>query len=160
MLYPISVPKQDSADDLAGYIDEKGNVVVEPQYAAAGYFFEGLGSVCREDGLSGFIDARGEIVIPFAFRGLGQFHDGLCPIGQGVRLGYIRRTGEWQIAPRFAVGGRFSEGVAKVSPDGSAFGHIDSRGAWVIKPRSGRELQFWFSCGVQRGAVGLRPAHR
>ena len=83
MLYPISVPKPDSADDLVGYIDRAGQIVVSPIYAAGSYFSEGYASICREDGLSGFIDTRGDLRIPFKFRGLDLFHEGLCPIGQG-----------------------------------------------------------------------------
>ncbi len=50
MLYPISVTKPDSADDLIGYIDGSGRVAVSPSYAAGSHFSEGFASVCREDG--------------------------------------------------------------------------------------------------------------
>ena len=59
MLYPISVPKPDSAEDWIGYIDRSGKVVVKPSYEAGAYFSEGFAAVCRDDGLSGFIDADG-----------------------------------------------------------------------------------------------------
>jgi WG containing repeat len=134
MLYPISVPKPNSAEDLIGYIDHSGRVVVKPTYAAGAYFSETLAAVCRGDGLSGFIDVDGETRIPFRYHGLGLFHEGLCPIGQGSAVGYLHRSGRWQIKPRFAVAGRFSEGLAKVSLDGSSFGYVDRVGTFVVKP--------------------------
>jgi hypothetical protein len=134
MLYPISVPKPDSAEDLIGYVDGFGRVVVKPSYAAGSYFAEGLASVCREDGSSGFIDGDGRTNVPFRFCGIGLFNEGLCPIGQGSKVGYVDRSGSWQIEPRFAVANRFSEGLATVSPDGVSFGCVDRKGAFIVRP--------------------------
>ena len=134
MLYPISVPKANSAEDLIGYIDYSGQVVVDPTYAAGAFFSEGFASVCREDGSSGFIDGEGHTRIPFRFRGLGLFNEGLCPIGQGSRVGYVSRNGEWQIEPRFAVASPFSEGLATASLDGISFGCVDRKGAFIVRP--------------------------
>ena len=97
MLYPISVPRPHRAEDDIGNIDRSGCVVVKPCYAAGSYFSEGLASVCQEGGFSGFIDGDGEARIPFEFRGLGFFHEGRCAVGQGSKVGYVDRSGRWQI---------------------------------------------------------------
>lgn len=52
MLYPISAPKPDSPENLIGYIDRSGRIIVNPVYDAGSWFSEGLASICREDGVS------------------------------------------------------------------------------------------------------------
>ena len=69
MLYPISVPKPNSAEDLVGFISAEGQVVVRPSYAGGSYFFEGKASVVDGSGKSGFIDDLGNLVIPCRFEG-------------------------------------------------------------------------------------------
>jgi hypothetical protein len=98
MLYPISIPKPDSAEDPIGYIDPSGRVAVKPTLRSGAYFSEGFASVCRYDGLSGFIDTEGEIKIPFKYCGLGLFHEGLCP--NGLRRQPGRAPGARAIAGR------------------------------------------------------------
>src|SRR5450631_4004597 len=112
MLYPISKPKPNSADSLAGFIDAEGRVVVPPSFEAASYFSEGKGAVVYADGNSGFLDNLGAQVIPPLFQGLGRFHDGLCSIGSGGRVGYIDHGGNWFISPQFLIASSFSEGRA------------------------------------------------
>jgi hypothetical protein len=124
MLYPISVPIPNSSDDLIGYINAQGRVVVPPSYAGGSYFFEGKASVIAANGTSGFIDNSGNLAVPFRFSGLGIFKDGLCSINGG----YIDHEGNWFIEPRYLVTGEFSEGRAFVSTDGERFGVIDYSG--------------------------------
>lgn len=38
MPYPISVPKPDSPEDLIGYIDRSGRIIVNPVYDAGAWF--------------------------------------------------------------------------------------------------------------------------
>src|ERR1700722_19306492 len=104
MLYPISIPKPNSPDDLVGFIDGRGHTVVRPRYTAGSYFFEGKASVVDESGKSGFIDAVGNQVIPCCFKGLGKFRNGLCSINGG----FIDHAGKWVIEPRFLVASDFS----------------------------------------------------
>lgn len=133
MLYPISVPIPESADDVIGYVDHLGREAVKPRYRMGSYFSEGLAIVLREDEVSGIIDPAGREKA-FGFRGLGQYHEGLCALGDARAVGYVDRQGNWLIEPAFAVAGRFSEGVALASRDGVSFGHIDRRGAFVFDP--------------------------
>jgi len=131
MLYPISVPKPNHAEDVIGFINVEGRVIVRPKYMGGSYFFEGKASVVDEDGKSGFIDCDGNLALPCHFRGLGKFKDGLCSIGGG----FINHSGAWVIKPRFAVASHFSEGRAFASLDGEAFGFIDLSGEFAISPR-------------------------
>ena len=42
MLYPVTVPDGDTANDLVGYIDSTGAEVVRPRYVAGSFFSGGL----------------------------------------------------------------------------------------------------------------------
>lgn len=50
-------------DKKYGYINKKGKYVIEPQYADAGDFSEGIAVVQTEDGEWNFIDQTGAVVV-------------------------------------------------------------------------------------------------
>lgn len=145
MLYPISTPKPNSADDLIGFIDSYGRVIVQPLYAAGSFFFEGKASVVDWNGKSGFIDNTGNLAIPCEFQGLGNFKDGLCAQSGG----YIDHVGDWFIEPRFIVASDFSEGRAFASTDGESFGFIDFSGNFVVP------LEFQRCCAFSSGLAAV-----
>jgi hypothetical protein len=130
MLYPISQPEPNSAEDLIGFIDAEGRVIVRPSYAGGSYFFEGKACVVDLDGKSGFINHSGALVIDCRFKGLGKFRSGVCAINGG----FLSHDGKWLIQPRFLVTGEFSEGLAFVSFDGEKFGFVDFAGDTVLHP--------------------------
>jgi hypothetical protein len=134
MLYPISEPIPNSVENLCGYINSRGNVVIEPSYLACSHFFEGKASVIDETKKTGFIDDKARLVIPHQFGGLGRFHSGLCPMGGG----YLDHLGRWLITPMFLIAGFFSEGRAVASTDGENLGFIDFTGSFVVPPRFSR----------------------
>ena len=85
-----------------GYADEKGAIVIKPQFDKAQNFSEGLAAVMIEENYStkwGFIDLTGKLVIPATYNLMpGRFSEGLA----GVRIGeseydcemaYIDKTG-------------------------------------------------------------------
>lgn len=120
MLYPISTPKPNSAEDFIGFIDTEGRIVVPPSFEAGAYFSEGKAAVVCADSKSGFIDSSGTTVIPPLFQGLGRFQDGLCSIGAVGVVGYIDHQGQITI-PRIFEEQRvqgFGKGVAGVQIDG------------------------------------------
>ena len=131
MLYPISVPLPNSTDDLFGYINSHGRVIILPSYAGCSHFFEGVASVVDKEGKSGFIDTSGRVKIPFHFKGMARFHNGVCAISGG----YICHDGKWLIEPQFLIASEFSEGLAFVSTDGEKFGFINLAGNVVIEPQ-------------------------
>ncbi|MCB1020574.1 MAG: WG repeat-containing protein [Acidobacteria bacterium] len=135
MLYPISVPNEDSAEDLYGYIDSSGCVIVQPSYSYAGHFFEGVAVVAGTDGLCGLIDGQGVVALPCSFDGLGRSREGLLAAQQGSKSGFVDTRGHWRIRGAFQILGEFSEGLSAVSPDGLAFGYIDDTGRVALSPR-------------------------
>lgn len=134
MLYPISEPIPDSVENLSGYIDSRGNVVVQPSYLACSHFFEGKASVIDKTKKAGFIDDKARLVIPHQFEGLGRFHSGVCPMSGG----YLDHLGSWLITPMFLIASFFLEGRAVASTDGENLGFIDFTGSFLVPPRFSR----------------------
>ncbi len=60
-----------------GYADLQGNVIVEPQYARARSFSNGLAAVFNGQ-LWGFINKNGEVAIDFSFEDVGYFTEERC----------------------------------------------------------------------------------
>ena len=99
MLYPISVLIAQREQNLFGYINGQGQVIVDPVFAGAAAFSQGKASVLDQHGNAGFIDCSGLLVIPHRFQVLGRFVQGLCSTGGG----YIDHQGAWFIPPRFGM---------------------------------------------------------
>lgn len=121
-------------NNMAGYLNAEGEVVIEPQFQAASAFSDGLASV-RKEGLFGYIDKRGEWVIPPRFQYANDFSEGLAgvPLGENG-WGFIDRTGKEVIPGKFAwVYGGFRHGVAEIAFDRKR-GYINKKGEWVWKP--------------------------
>lgn len=53
-----------SPDDLHGWIDPEGTVVIEAEFTGAGDFSDGLAPASLDDGLAGFISPDGELQLP------------------------------------------------------------------------------------------------
>ncbi|MCL2028439.1 MAG: WG repeat-containing protein [Bacteroidales bacterium] len=86
-----------------GYADEKGNIVVKPQFDKALNFSEGLAAVMIKENYTeqwGFIDLTGKMVIPATYRlRPGRFSEGLAAVRIGnsesdYEMTYIDKTGK------------------------------------------------------------------
>ena len=135
----ITYPEYDGVTDCFwGYIDKTGKFVIEPQFKHARDFSEGLAAV---DG--GYINKSGEYVIEFKKKirhdsFFGSFHEGLANVvsidrkmfGYG-NVGYIDKTGQFVIMPKFYSGRNFSDGVAFVSIDDKTYA-IDKEGEIIF----------------------------
>jgi hypothetical protein len=91
-------------------------------------------------GRQGFIDRSGALALgqPIQYDGNqgwifeGRFSEGLAAVQFGQRgFGYIDKTGNVVIPPKFKLAANFSEGVAPVQMDGK-YGYIDRTGRVVI----------------------------
>jgi hypothetical protein len=129
--------------DKYGVLDEKGALVLEPEWEDIRNFVNGMALV-RHKGEQGLIDESGRFVVPLqkdiAFWGLGE-----DPVGfsRGQEHGYFDREGG--VVETFTVDAdhfsTFVEGLA-VARRGSKDGYIDRSGAWVIEPRFHRAGPF------------------
>ncbi len=80
----------------SGYIDNNGNVVIEPQFDEAYGFTEGLAVVGYKysNGYKyGFIDRKGQFVINPIFDDATSFSEGLACVKKSQSVGYIDTTG-------------------------------------------------------------------
>lgn len=63
-----------------GYVNTKGEMIIEPQFEQAKSFSNGLGAVCQ-NGVWGFADMTGRVVIACQFVDVGYMDaSGICPV--------------------------------------------------------------------------------
>lgn len=138
-----------------GFIDTTGNVVIPAQFNYAFGFREGLAWV--EDGAGGgFIDKTGRIVLRAP--GGTYCRDFRCGLAQTMPvpprfpeeernrlIGFIDKTGEYAIKPRFDAAWDFNEDLAAVLL-GDKWGFVDRAGEIVIQPRY--EVAWSFNDGI------------
>lgn len=135
-----------------GFIDSTGNFAVPPRYQRVFDFSEGL-AAAKDSDLWGFIDRTGKMVIPPQYLHATWFSsNGLAPVqvrdmnGKLIE-GYINKSGQFIIEPRFEAAGCFSEGLAPVVINGK-LGYIDYTGNVVIAPRFDRGELTVFTNGM------------
>jgi hypothetical protein len=101
-----------------GYINEKGDPVIEPQYAYAESFSEGLAIVTDQYDRKLFTDKNGNIVIIPSSQRLyfpQPFKDGLSRVKNiHNKIGFIDKNGNIAIEPNFDIVRNFSYGYAIV----------------------------------------------
>ena len=121
-----------------GFIDGKGNVVIEPKFDDVQDFSEDLALVSL-NGKKGFIDKTGKlVVVPKDFEPINGFTDGLARGNVTSRerytKGYIDKSGKLVIDnPQIWGACEFSEGLACVTS--GKWGFVDTSGQFVIKPQ-------------------------
>lgn len=123
-----------------GYVDIRGNTVIEPQFDYAEQFSEGLARAVRQE-KSGYIDRTGKFQITGRFSSGWGFVDGVAIVTitdrQGTEFwGMIDRRGDFVIPCRYSNLGRFSEGLAyaRFPGKGHKVGYINRNGDEVIPP--------------------------
>lgn len=139
-LFPITQNGQ------AGYIDETGAMIIQPQYDEAFHFSDGLAKVKVGDMYS-FIDQQGEqikvtdidkngiVKTEITLYGTcGSFWNDLAVVNIDGKWGFIDPTGRIVIAPKYDAVIDFYEGLAAVKIKGK-WGYIDKSGEMVIKPK-------------------------
>ena len=122
--------KKDKFQYKAGYIDNKGNEVIQCTYEDGMAFSEGLASVKKQNKY-GYIDKNGKEVIPFIYDKACNFNEGLAPVMQDDKYGYINLEGKCVIPFSYDYGWEVTEGLAAVEKDGK-WGYIDKNGNEVI----------------------------
>jgi hypothetical protein len=126
-----------------GFINIKGEVVIDPQYDDVGDFHEGLAMVCK-DNKFGFINNKGKIIIDLIFDEAGNYSDGLAVVRVGGKRDYVDRIerklinfegkkgGEESIKDMLGRPDRFKEHMQKGLA--GKYGYIDIKGNIVIEP--------------------------
>ena len=137
-------------DGPFGFIDPTGEVVIQPRFEAATAFSEGFARV-RDKGARNyhFIDKTGKPLTDARFwwggpslGHLGSFSEGLAMVTMevfdGVKWGYIDRTGQVVIPARYDGARCFSEGLAWVNVGMRRQGGLLLAGKWSLIDKTGR----------------------
>lgn len=131
-----------------GYIDAAFNKVIPCQYSLAYTFHEFRATVKNLEEEYAVIDVNGTLVVPFGkFSFIAQFSNGLAvireKIGDVEKEGFINKSGEVVIEPKYDRVRNFSDGLAPVRCTGeSKIGYINKSGEYVIEPRFSQALPF------------------
>ena len=165
-VFERSLQGQDYGTDVPGahkygFIDESGNMVIDPRFDSASDFSEGLAAVCigrgcqdhrenQKDAKWGFIDKKGANVIPVQFSRVLDFNEGLagvclgCGAGKDGKWGFIDSSSNYVIIPRYDAVWPFLGGLAQIrlgecnievkSGKTCGFGFIDKTGKYVWAP--------------------------
>ena len=134
-----------------GYMNSSGETILEPTWAGAGHFEEGLAFVTdmrtsafwqRPFLQYGYVNFDGKVVVRPRYDDAWSFSEGLAVVQQERRYWFIDRSGRKRIGP-FAAATSFAEGMApvRVSDDGK-WGYINRQGKFVIEPRFDRAGSF------------------
>jgi len=119
--------------DKWGFIDEFGEVRINPEFEDAEDFQEGL-AVIKMNGKYGYINKSGKIIIQPVFDDALDFNEGHAVVEYHEKLGMINRNGEFIISPRFEDLGNLRGGLAYFLKD-SLYGYFDSKGIERIPPK-------------------------
>lgn len=122
-------------EKLWGYIDEGGEMIIEPKFHDAWNFHEGL-AVVRVDWARGFIDRDGKYVIEPKYQYAGPFRDGKAKVMLDDVWEYIDHEGKkvGDAEPEKMVDDSVASGEPTPTAKGKKFGYADKDGKFVIKP--------------------------
>jgi hypothetical protein len=135
-LYPII------KDDLYGYIDKKGNTMIQPQFQSVGNFSEGLAPV-RLNGTYGYIDLKGEFIISPKFDLALPFNYGLAKVFIDGKPYFINQKGEIIFNHNFKNISPFGKNTyAIVSTQTDKYGVINKKGNIIIDTLFSKIIEF------------------
>lgn len=127
-------------NDMYGFVDKEGQVVIPIAFGYAHSFSEGLAPV-HLNGENGYIDKTGQVIIPVQYDVAWSFREGLAGVRQNGKWGFIDKTGNIVIPIKYDNIGSFSEGLAKVQQNGK-WGFIDKTGQVVIPFKYDDAIEF------------------
>jgi hypothetical protein len=128
-LFPIK------AGDKWGYVDNKGQYVINSQFEDAFNFSEGLAMFKSADGKYGFINEDGKYVVNPIYKDASNFSEGLaCVVMENGKPQFIDKKNKIIFTvdkAEFCCG--FKEGLARIKVKGK-WGFIDKTGKVVVNP--------------------------
>jgi hypothetical protein len=123
--------------DRWGYIDAQQDVVISPQFIAAGDFGDDRAPVRLNSNAWGYINRSGQVVIDEQYEEARPFSDGRAAVMLDGQWGYIDTGGTPIIDPQFGDVDDFYLGLGRVRldvEDARRFGYVDRSGAYVWFP--------------------------
>jgi hypothetical protein len=127
---------QVTKDDKSGFINGKGQVIIDLVFDGVSSFSEGLARIFV-DRKVGFIDNKGNIKIKPKFDTASGFSEGLAYATTGDKYGYIDKEGNFIIKPNFYRCWNFEDGIALVMQEVISTGcFIDKLGVIKLNGRN------------------------
>jgi hypothetical protein len=136
-----------------GFVDGRGQVVIQRRFDKAGDFVGGLAPVTVAEGRCGYADKTGRLAIPARFRACQRFSDGLARVdlaedpSDTEQVAFIDRDGKTIVAgakasPPFDSAEDFRDGLAAVgvggpphmAGSGTLLGYVDRTGRYAWTP--------------------------
>jgi len=114
-----------------GFIDKKGNWVIQPVFGGLRGFSNGL-AMARRKGKWGYIDEKGIWVIEPIYDHVHPFKEGVATVSGKDGWIMINKKGQRMSSYPFDVIKPFSEGVAVARED--RWGVVGTHGGWIIGP--------------------------
>lgn len=118
-------------NDMVGYIDSTGKVIIKPIFHNAGEFSEGV-AAARLNGTYGYINMSGEFVIPPQYDYAEPFIDSIAKVYINGIPFYINHKGEKLFDCNFSKITNFKENRARVETESGKVGAINKNGNLII----------------------------
>jgi hypothetical protein len=120
-----------------GYINKKGEYVINPQFKDAEFFRNGLAKVESFDGKTGYISEDGKYKIPAKYKDGTPFKDGLAfVVSDGGYPTCIDKSDAIKFQLKQAkYAFCFTEELAMFVTSGDKFGFVDKSGKVVVNPQ-------------------------
>ena len=147
-----------------GYLNDRGEEIIAPQFEQPGLFLDGIARVKR-DGAYAYIVRNGQpaaapgtvrprITVeppPIRLNKPGEYSEGLASFERDGLWGYRNEKGEAVIAPQFDAAGDFHDGLAQVSIRGQPPRYIRRDGTYISAPYGSGSM------GIPDGALERIP---
>ncbi|MCB9357734.1 MAG: WG repeat-containing protein [Calditrichaeota bacterium] len=115
-----------------GFVDENGDMAVEPQYEWADAMTEGMARVKQNDKW-GYVNLAGQLVVEPKYERARRYTEGHGAVRENGKYGYLDRSGNVVVEFQYSkLAQEFSEGLAAVPNAEKKFGFINERGETVI----------------------------
>lgn len=125
----------ESPERKIGFINEDGEIVIEPKFDEASHFNNGLAAV-NINGFWGYVGPYGEMEIPAVYLGTWTFYNDLGRVQSASNrlFGYINEEGDTVVPIQYSDARDFQGDLAAVKKD-NYWGVIDRKGNEVISPQ-------------------------
>lgn len=124
------------SQNLSGYIDSTGAVVIEPRFHYSEYFCDGLAKVIDQNNMVGYIDRNGKYVIQPKYRTGSNFSNGFAMVSSNYEAAhFINKTGGDATQYSLKKLPPYDEALMPIINDEELYGYRKQNGQWSIQPQ-------------------------
>lgn len=123
-----------------GFINKKGEVIINPQFTKTSDFKNGMCAVRNDNGKWGYINSDGEIIINYQFDKAESFINSYAIVELDNKMGVIDKNGKYIINPQFSK--MIHDGNLFLVEQNDAWGWCDDEGSIIINPQFDRAFPF------------------